>query len=756
MARDGKVIIDATLDTEQFEKNMKHVEKVVTGSAKKISDELGDAASSATKIKIEPTTKGIKEAEKELQALEKQYDELAQAAEEARQFMNFSTGGGQYNNTITQAIVEDYEKAAQAADEAAKKILAMEDAISAAQREMENGRQATDKLANETDALAQAQKEAARQTEIMTTFLQDYVLQAVDGAVSAMNDLVTGTMDFRKEMASLETNSSRAGVSIEVMEGAMSDLYSITGETDSNLEGLSNLLEAGFDDSNMAEIVERLSDAVLAFPDTLKFESLSDGLQETLATGKAIGPFAELLDRTGVDLDKFNSGLERATRSGREQEYVLKTLAKNGLAGTTDAYRENNRALTDAYEAEYNFMQAQARVGEALQPSQTAIDNAKTSLLNFTAEALEAAPGLGSVVLAGGELISAFGNIAFTVNNVWQLLKNLNLGGFVGNLTKSKDAAKNMGDAAKDAGNSAESLGKKTSEAGDKVQGANTKFLSIAGGVAIMAAGLSLAVLSATQLVKAFGETDNMLETAGAVSIVVVALTGAIAAMTALYKLVGQNSTQFLTFSAGIVVVSAALALALNAVTGLVEALNDSDTDIREVAISVSIMVGVLTGAISVIALLGTVLGNAAPQLIMFGAALLVVAAALMIAAAAVAMLRGDFAKINQVRAPTIGELQGSVGYAHGTASARRGYNWVDETTDTPRLLYFNGGEQVLTRAQSMARQNAIANTGSGTVRNYYIAGISIPADNVRSFVQVIDIMENEAASIQQGYAGGI
>ncbi|WP_089610090.1 hypothetical protein [Dehalobacterium formicoaceticum] len=150
----------------------------------------------------------------------------------------------------------------------------------------------------------------------------------VAGAVAA----VEGTRELREDLAKLETNAAQAGSGVEETQKALRNLNTVSGETDSNVEALSNLMQAGFTNNNLLEAVDALSGAVIKFPDTLKIEGLADGLQETLATGEAIGPFGELLERMGVDLDTFNEGLTAASASGEEQNYILQQLASLGLA----------------------------------------------------------------------------------------------------------------------------------------------------------------------------------------------------------------------------------------------------------------------------------------------------------------------------------------------------------------------------------------------------------------------------------------
>ena len=190
---------------------------------------------------------------------------------------------------------------------------------------------------------------------------------AVVALTAAVNTLFEHTEEMREGFATLQVNADAMGVSMETVRTGMEDF-------NANTEAMSNLLAAGFTDNNMAAIVERLSDAVIKFPDTLKIESLADSLQETIATKEAVGQFGELLGRVGIDVEKFNDGLKRAAESGKEQEYVLQQLSKTDLPGLTDAYKKNNSAMVEAKDAQYQLDQALSDFANEISPLKFGIE----------------------------------------------------------------------------------------------------------------------------------------------------------------------------------------------------------------------------------------------------------------------------------------------------------------------------------------------------------------------------------------------
>ncbi len=226
---------------------------------------------------------------------------------------------------------------------------------------------------------------------------------------------VEGTKELRQDLARLEINAAQAGVSIDQANKSLRDLNGISSETDSNVEALSNLMAAGFKADGLQQAVDALSGAVIKFPDTLKIEGLADGLQETLATGKAIGPFAELLDRMGMDVEAFNKGLATTSKFGQEQQYVLNMLAKMGLADVAKAYREANKELIDNANAQHDLQQALAELGATLEPVITAI---KSLLADLVSRFNALSPVAKNMVLVLGGVLAAIGPVLIVIGQM--------------------------------------------------------------------------------------------------------------------------------------------------------------------------------------------------------------------------------------------------------------------------------------------------------------------------------------------------
>ena len=197
---------------------------------------------------------------------------------------------------------------------------------------------------------------------------------AMKGAYDAVTGLVEETSEYNRTMAFLKTNADQAGISFQTVKKMAVDVSGITGDMDATIEGLSNLLASGFEADELSIAVERLSGAIIQIPDTLKFESLADGLQETIATRNAVGQYAEYLERMGLDLDTVNKALANAGKEGQEavESVALSFLSGHGAEEALEKYRAENEALVKYFEAQAKLTDAQARLGETMTPAATA------------------------------------------------------------------------------------------------------------------------------------------------------------------------------------------------------------------------------------------------------------------------------------------------------------------------------------------------------------------------------------------------
>ena len=338
----------------------------------KISD-YGDQIEEANKQKEKliatygKESKEVKNASVTIAKLTREQDSLKNKADSLRTSINNQTATVNRTEKAMDGYKDQLEEVKQAQANAEKSGRSLEDELKDLKKANE---ELSDSVDNSNDGFS-----------VLKGTLANLIATGISNFIGGIQSAVEETRELRKEFGMLEATAKTTGSSFETAKNNLKEINSITGDTGAGVEGLNNLLSAGFDGKVLDQITDELLGASIKWKDTLKFEGLSDGLQETLATGSAIGPFAELIDRAGGDIESFDKGLKKAIKSGNEQNYVLDYLAKFGLSDVKTAYEEANGTLIDSANATYEYNEAMSQLAEKSEPVFTAIKSGFASVL---------------------------------------------------------------------------------------------------------------------------------------------------------------------------------------------------------------------------------------------------------------------------------------------------------------------------------------------------------------------------------------
>jgi phage-related minor tail protein len=242
---------------------------------------------------------------------------------------------------------------------------------------------------------------------------------------AAVGGLVAGMQEYNQDLARLKTNASAAGQDLGLVEDAFMKITEVTGETDSAVETVSNLLASGFNDNQLAGVIEQINGAAIKFSDTLKTEGIADGLQETFASGEAIGPFAELLERSGVDLDTFNTKLQEAQAKGEGANFIMKTLAEQGFGDVYNKYQELNPEVQKSAEANAQLQKSLADLAIVLSPLVVKVTEIVTKFANWAAEnpkLVTALTTIGGILATVVGVFMALAPVVSVLVNLWPIL----------------------------------------------------------------------------------------------------------------------------------------------------------------------------------------------------------------------------------------------------------------------------------------------------------------------------------------------
>lgn len=394
----------------EFRKQLTNINaslKTLDTELKKVASEFQDNAESQDALisknkvlvkSLETETNKIEEVKKALAAAKENYGETSTQAQKWQQVLNRS-------ETTINNLEAEIRKNDQALEEMANGL-----------RDAATGAKILDSSIDKVDdsRLTQTANAANNLGDKLST-----VSKAAAGLGAAMLGTVPATQELRRDLSFLEENSKRAGNSMRSTEKAFKVFNSTSGETDSSIEGVSNLLQAGFTESNLEKAVMGLAGAATRFPDTLKIEGLADGLQETLATGKSIGPFAELLDRLGIGAENFDAQLAKCNTTAEKHDLVLKTLAQAGLIDSYNAWAKNNKELVNYENAILDMQLALSDFAKTAAPLVTAIANAGTKAIevfNGLPKPIKAATGIIiGLTAAASPLLKIIGNLGLAL-----------------------------------------------------------------------------------------------------------------------------------------------------------------------------------------------------------------------------------------------------------------------------------------------------------------------------------------------------
>lgn len=375
--------------------------KALSGVNKEIGSTQSQLRQVERLLKLDPTNTELLQQKQRL---------LAQSVEETKTKLNAlkqAESQAQEMFKQGQVSVEQYEKLQ-------REIISTEESLKNLEKQAKNSNTTMSKISTTADKIGSG---ASKVSSAMMP-----VTKAIGGLGVAVAATVPATEELRSDLSKLDVNAQQSAVSIDVAREAYRAFAVASDEVDSSVEATSNLLQAGFTESNLQIAVEGLTGAYLRFPDTLKIESLADSLQETLATGQATGQFGELLDRLGIGAANFSEELANMGTEAEKQNYVLETLSQAGLNDTYEAWIQNNKALTENKDANMRLQESLSELANTVQPVVTAVVNKLADLLNWFNNLSPEAKTLVSII-AG--LVAAIGPVAGLIVKISGAIKVL-------------------------------------------------------------------------------------------------------------------------------------------------------------------------------------------------------------------------------------------------------------------------------------------------------------------------------------------
>lgn len=300
-------------------------------------------------------------------------------------------------------------------------------------KQLKDTKQELEDLTNATEENETATKGAEKSTGGFTNALGGLakgVAGAVVGVVGlagAFLGLAESTLEYRTQMAKLETAFNDANFSAKDATNTYTKLYGVLADEGKATEASQQLAELAQTEQDLEQWTDILTGAYAKFGDSLPVESLAEASNETAKTGQITGALADALNWAGASEEEFQRQLDACNTESERAQLIQNTL--NGLyKDASDAYKTNAKDIIEANEATANWNNALAEVGAVAQPLATIIKGIGTSILVYVLPFVkELSQGLQ--MLFSGEIQAGLTSIGGTLstigNSLTELLTNI-------------------------------------------------------------------------------------------------------------------------------------------------------------------------------------------------------------------------------------------------------------------------------------------------------------------------------------------
>ena len=322
----------------------------------------------AQRLKVDALRKTWALSTSELASLEKQLEAQGEANEENRSTIN----------RLKSAIIQKRVEVAK--DEAALKK--QQEATEDLNKEIKFQNSLLGKLAKGFDKVTHAVGDAEKGVQmldggftVLKGVVTNFVTVTLESLFGSLRYLLSNARNLRKELGMIEAAGAGLSTPLDASELAHAEqmlkkINGITEDTQGGSEAINNLLTAGFKTDKLDEVTDHLLGASIKWKDTLNMEGLSDSIQEAIGSkGMSVtGQFAELLERTGINLKDWTLEFSTLGTDAERQDMILKALAKGGLTDTLEQYKEINKTLIAENDIIYDTLHQSAKFAEFLNP----------------------------------------------------------------------------------------------------------------------------------------------------------------------------------------------------------------------------------------------------------------------------------------------------------------------------------------------------------------------------------------------------
>lgn len=402
--------------------NLKGLTVKIGGDTKDLSDALknvnGDISSLQANLrtvnsalKLDPSNVEAVAMKQDLlsQAVDATREKLGTLREAQRQADEQMANGVEVDQRAYQSLQAEIVRASSSLSDYERQLREMGDEADDAAGDVDDLADAADDADQQIDDAGDAARDAADKFEEMADSAREgvdrmgtgfgnlasgvgTVVGAVTGAFAAVGGAMLyaseSTLEYRTNMAKLETAFVNAGHTAQTASQMYTTFYGFLGDEGQATEAASHLAQLTNNQQALSEWTTIAAGVYATFGDSLPIENLTEAANETAKTGQLTGGLADALNWAGVNEEEFQAKLDACITSQQREALIRETL--NGIyAESGEKYKENAADLIASNEAQVRYTDAIAAFGEKSQPILTAVRNGFASLIEAAGSFLE-------------------------------------------------------------------------------------------------------------------------------------------------------------------------------------------------------------------------------------------------------------------------------------------------------------------------------------------------------------------------------
>ncbi|MFS0594233.1 hypothetical protein AB1L05_21900 [Cytobacillus horneckiae] len=234
---------------------------------------------------------------------------------------------------------------------------------------------------------------------------------AVPGA--AIGGFVSSMEEVNQQLAMLEIQAMNANLAMSDFEGARNAFSSVGQDVGQITEAMGNIVQAGYKtEKEINKIAKNISGAIVKYGETFTAEGLAESITTTTQLGEVTGQLTDLLEKEGVNVEKFNEKLQGMGSEAERANYVSKILSDQGLNSMYQKYLEMNPEITKNAKEQQEMQDALSDLSVILTPLVTKVTEFITKIIEWANENPKLTLGIGVAAAALGGLVTAVSILA--------------------------------------------------------------------------------------------------------------------------------------------------------------------------------------------------------------------------------------------------------------------------------------------------------------------------------------------------------